>query len=443
MNYEKIKSIALAVLVLISILLTWSIWNYQPDYETIDNDYIYEVSISETRTADELIKPSKVLVHIEEEHHGTNNEKDADEVLKELKKWTFDEGENISTTLSEREFQRLVHGNNRLEMIFPTYVPFTSFKNILTFNNNSVPNAVFDRIVVTQVNAKENTALVYFVSTSERLVFKSEAQASTAAIFKKRFIDSADRWKHYFSYKLKNGHTIFLPNEETSLLRYKYYPDYIATEKFKDALFSDPSYVKKGAKSDGEEYTDGSSLLRVNYNNHMIFYVNPAKESEIDRTGNYHQLLEKSMNFVNEHSGWTDQYRLFDSSPSNPTINYRLFVSGRPVFNDQGMTLIQQVWGQDQIYKYVRPYFTLDISLPSEKDEVKLVNGKTAIDKVVSQDDINPNMIEDLTVGYDLARDPQTRKILVLEPSWYYKYNGRWQRLEMNEGTGGTVRGLE
>ena len=37
MRYEKIKSIILTLLVLVSILLTWNLWTYQPNYDTMEN----------------------------------------------------------------------------------------------------------------------------------------------------------------------------------------------------------------------------------------------------------------------------------------------------------------------------------------------------------------------------------------------------------------------
>jgi regulatory protein YycH of two-component signal transduction system YycFG len=376
-------------------------------------------------------------------HYGTTSETDMDDIMTELRNWTFTDLENISTKVTNGEYEKLVYGANRTEIIFPTFVPFYTFKNVLNFNGGNVPNAVFDRIIITDIDTKEDKAVIYFVSTKERLVFESQAGSSSLSGFKKYFRESTHKWKPYVPYELENSYTLFLPQEETILHRYKYYPDYIETEKFKDALFNDPSFVKKGTKPGSEEYTDGSSLMRVTHDNNMVFYVNPAKEAEIERNSNMYQLLEKSINFVNEHSGWTDQYRLFDVSPGQPSIGYRLFVNGKPVFNGQGMAEIMQVWGKDQIYKYVRPYFTLDISLPSEKEEIRLPDGLTVLKGILNREDIDAKLMEDLAVGYKLVHDPETPKILVLEPAWYYKYNGKWIQVPDNRESEGGSDGLE
>ncbi|HZG73072.1 MAG TPA: two-component system activity regulator YycH, partial [Chondromyces sp.] len=425
MNYEKIKSVLLAVLVVTSVFLTWNIWNYQADYETIDNNYIHEIAISENRDAVSLIKPYKIIFHQNNNHYGTTAEVDVDGIIKEMLNWDFPEIRNISGAISEKHFSRLLHGSNRTEVIFPAPVPFETLKGILNIENDTVPNVSFDRIIISEINAKENKAVVYFVSTKERLVFESNITSPELGDFKNKFVNQADRLPEYFAHKLDNSVSLFLPADRVSLVRYKYFPDYIEVEKFKNALFSDPGKVKKGIRATGEEYTDGSSMMRVNHTNNMIFYVNPAQEAELDYRGTSSSLIEKSINFVNEHHGWTDKYRFFDIGTREPKVSYRLFMNGYPVFNKEGMAEVTQYWGKDQIYQYVRPYFTLDITLPSpDSIEIELPSGLEAVTFLYKQENFQPHLLEDMVIGYHLTHDPQSSKILVLEPAWYYKYNG-------------------
>lgn len=457
MNYEKMKSVGLAVLVAISIILTLSIWNYQPNYEAIKKDNIHEVSsISETKEASHLVKPSKVLFHKENENYGSTRDLETDEIMKEIQTWTFTNTVNVSTRFTTAKgLDELLHGHNRLELVFPAFVPFYTMNTITTFEDDSVPNAVFDRMVITDVDTKEKRMTVYFVSTKERLVFKSVAVSPNLSSFKKQFIKEAEKWEPYALYSIGRNKKLFLPEKQPVLSSYKYLPDEIDIKDFRDLLFSDPSLVKKGLKTNGEEYTDGSTLMKVDYKTRMISYVNPAKESEIDNPGSLHDLLDKSIKFINEHSGWTDQYRLFEASPGSSKVSYRLFKNGLPVFNDQrtpedhstasesSMAEIVQIWGQDKVYKYSRPYFTLDISLPSEEEEVTLPDSASVLKQVKKLDNFDPEQLEDIVVGYELLPDPQSSKVLVLEPAWFYKYGGRWQHLSFTEKTGGSVHGLE
>ena len=39
------------------------------------------------------------------------------------------------------------------------------------------------------------------------------------------------------------------------------------------------------------------------------------------------------------------------------------------------MSEIKEIWGDEHIYSYKRPYFTLDFELPSETEEVLMPSG--------------------------------------------------------------------
>jgi regulatory protein YycH of two-component signal transduction system YycFG len=106
------------------------------------------------------------------------------------------------------------------------------------------------------------------------------------------------------------------------------------------------------------------------------------------------------------------------------------------------MSEIVQVWSKDEIYQYTRPYFSLDFPLPSEIKENVLPTGKEAFEEVTSMWNFDPNLLEDLVVGYRLSRDPVEQKIISLEPAWYYRYGGSWIRIIFPE-RGGVPSGLE
>ncbi|MGG1481982.1 two-component system activity regulator YycH [Bacillus smithii] len=441
-KYENIKSVILAVLVVASAILTWNIWTYQPDYETINNHYLYEVEISENRDASSLIKPVKIIFHKEGAHYGTVNERDIDTMMKELMKWKFYDFRNVSRYFNQKELQRLVNGNGRVDIEYSAQVPLKMYQNVLHFEDKKLPNGTFDHIILNDMNTAGSEATVYFVSVHNKAVYKTTIASSQLKEWKKIYLTKVNDKKEYSAYKFKTG-TVYLPKEKTTMIRYKYIPDFIETEKFKDALFSDPHFVKKNVNSEGEEYTDGSSLMRVNYTNNMMFYVNPAQEAELGHISDLNDLMGKSIQFVNEHGGWTDKYRYFDSDLKESKIVYRLFVNGYPVFNENGMAEIQQYWGKEKIYKYERPYFTLNISLPSETVEITLPSAQEALDFLSKQPDFNPDLLEDMEIGYQLIRSPQTPKILILEPAWYYKYGESWFPLTNKNSGGGNQSGLE
>ncbi|MGG3448854.1 YycH family regulatory protein [Domibacillus aminovorans] len=447
MNYEKIKSAALALFVLISLAFTWGIWNYKPSYETIKDSsdtIVKEVEIGQQRKISALLKPSKIVTHLQDQHYGTVAEEELTWFMEEMASWIFYEPENISSLLNEQEFNELLTGDSHVELFFSGSIPFNTIKNILAFNHSDVPSAVFDRMVIKE-EEQSNSASVYFVSVQERLVFKSRIESASLAEFKMRYLVQSDHLEPYIAHQIPNGPLLFVRKEAPVLYTQKYLPEQIEAETFKKALFNDPSYVKRGTSLGSDEYTDGSSLMRVNHSTGVITYLNLALENEIGQKMALNTLIDKSISFVNDHNGWVDEYRLFSTTPGSSFISYRLFLDDYPVFNEQGMegmAELSQTWGRERIYQYKRPSFIiqLDSPLPETKTPIELESGEEAISKVLSQE-IDVSLLTDMQVGYEMTVERESPKILALEPSWYYKYNGTWQRLVT--GGGGAADGLE
>ena len=57
LTYENIKSIILAILIVTSLLLTWNLWTYQPNYEELKKSkVVQEVSLSPKKDIKEIVK---------------------------------------------------------------------------------------------------------------------------------------------------------------------------------------------------------------------------------------------------------------------------------------------------------------------------------------------------------------------------------------------------
>lgn len=441
MNYEKIKSIVLLVLVIISGVLTWNTWTYQPKYETIDSEMLHEISIDEKKGFSSLVKPYKVLFHTNNGHYGTVNEEKMEKVLSEMQNWAFYDFGN-ARSLNDEEINKLSHRDGVVEIIYPDLVPLDVYKHVLDFEIKDMPNIYFERIAINLYNQNKKETSIYFIDSTNNKVYESHLSSRKLDAFSKMFATVPKDFVPYFSYQLNKKKTIFLPENKTKMKKYTYYPDHIEPEKFKNALFPDPSFVKKNILDDSVEYTNGTSLMTAESNTSMIFYVNPAQELDLtEENRDESQLLRKSIDFVNEHGGWTDNYHYFMKNEAQQKVAFKLFMHGYPVFNEDGMADVVQYWGKEEIYKYSRPNFVLEFPLPIEK-EVTLPSGKEVLHHLSQDAEIQPDMLEDLVIGYRLLRDEENDKVMILEPSWYYLYGGTWVRL-ITDYSGGVPNGLE
>ncbi|MBS4201327.1 hypothetical protein KHA93_16950 [Bacillus sp. FJAT-49732] len=445
MKYETVKSIVLTVLVAFSALLTWNLWTYQPKYEFPNNKYVHEISIADTRDVSQLIKPLQVLYHIDDGHYGTVLEEDINNLLKEMSKWNF---YNIGSAriLEPYQIEQRTTANNTIDIIYPGVVPFELYKGVLHFEADVLPNASFDRIVINLDKNTKSSATVSFISTNEGRVYDSNVNPDKVAsllIESKRKKNVFDEYKA-FELRGQDGpnRTIYLPIEEQEVEWFKYRIEYTNPDKFKNALFRDPKKVRRDDILPNEEqYTDDRSVMNVDSSTNIIDYINPGQETVTGTPSINSNVLKRSIDFVNEHGGWTDNYRYFDMSVFEKKTVFQLFLQNYPVFNEQGMANILQLWSNEEIFQYKRPYFSKQLEIPPRKTKV-LPSGESVLNSLLKEPDFKPDMLESILVGYRLSKDSENTEIIDLKPSWYYLYGGSWIRFDQDEKRG-DMGGLE
>lgn len=442
MKLEKIKSIILTILVAISLVLTYIQWTYQPglQFRESNGDLIDPVFISETRQADEVVVPTRMLIHRSSGTYGTENMNEIIETFNHIKKWKFLDIKDITNTLSEDELFTLLHGQDKVELSFNDYVPLDFYSQILSFTDEHIPHGNFDRIVIDMGNYEDDQVPVYFVSYQEdqRRVFQTIASGSRIKQFQKDVYQISYKFPVYHYYDGEEGRRIYFPrnnNNEVKMYSYKIYTDDVDTEQFKMALFSDPNFVTTRFVNGGEEYNDSSSLMSVDYATKTLRFVNPASETNLIVP----DIIQDSIDYINEHAGWTDMFIYDHWARLQNKISLRLYYQGYPVYNEK--TSIDVVWGNEEIHQYERPYFKLQSPLSSEleKTEAKLPSGEVVIQKLANQFDLKD--LQALTIGYKIEQDRQ-HLVITLEPSWFYYYAGSWLSITFDE-EGGDKHGLE
>lgn len=440
MNYENMKSVILTLLVLLSIFLTWNLWTYQPNYDKMENgNTLEEVTLREKQDVEKIIRPDMVIYHIKDEHYGTTKTDELNKIMKEMAKWTFVEVKNYTDKADN--LNEIAHAPGNVEIIFPGEVPIQLYRSVLKIEGKKVPAFNFDRIIINVENPESETGVVYFLSTENQQVYSSHISPANINLFNHEFYKNAARLPRYFAYETSEKRTIFLPEGETEMWTYKYLPVTLNSEEFKDALFRDPSFVQRDIVGNREEYTNDSSKMTVDYDRNMLSYINPTGEDNY--VDNSYDLVKKSIDFVNDHGGWTDPYRFVAKNIYSRSVTFRLYTDdGYPVFNEQGLSEIFEVWGRNELNLYTRPNITLELPLTTETQLVVRPSGHKALEFLQSKKNFKPELLEELVLGYRIARDTDENRLIVLEPAWFYRYDHTWAQISM-EDLGVLKHGLE
>lgn len=438
MNFERAKSIILIILVGTSIFLTWSIWTYEPEYDLFEQSSEFIKIKSDVQIVSDVIKPVSILFHGNGQHFQTSNPAEINEMEKEFSQLRFSGIKEVSVKRLQRKFDDFVHEDGSIEIEFSDDIPISLYKTVLNITDKEVPEFSFDRIIIKQKDISGNESAVYFVSYDQEEIYQGMVNSKKLRNFMDSFYrGSYDKHPEYTAETINSKRTLFVPENPVKINRLEYYIDYLDIGDLKSALFINPKYVRQEPVSVGEEYTDGTRLMTVNKDNYLISYINPAQKSKL--FGSSSDLLQKSIDFINDHAGWeNNNYRFAYMSENEPRVVFRLFVNGYPTFNESGMTEIEQIWGKEEIYSYDRPYFKLDSVLPSVGSPETLQSGKEVVNQLKSKDNIDFNSVEDISIGYKLNKslDSKLVTLVTLEPTWYYRVGDKWFIVPFEEGGG-------
>ncbi|MEY9870277.1 regulatory protein YycH of two-component signal transduction system YycFG [Peribacillus sp. B2I2] len=445
MNFERAKSIILIILVGTSIFLTWSIWTYEPEYDKFGDQSNYIKIKSDVQIVSDVIKPVSILFHGNGRHFQTSNPVEINRMEKEFSQWNFTGVKEISVKRLQRKFDDFVHEDGSIEIEYSDEVPISLYKTVLGITDTEVPGFSFDRIIIKQKDISGNESAVYFVSYDQGKIYQGMVDSKRLRRFMDLFYTgSYDRHPEYTAETINSKRTLFVPEKPVTISKFQYYIDSLDIGDLKNALFNNPKYVRQDSVSVGEEYTDGTRLMTVNKENYLISYINPAQKRKL--FGSSSDLLQKGIEFINDHAGWEDNnYRFAYMSENEQRVVFRLFVNGYPAFNESGMTEIEQIWGKEEIYSYERPYFSLASVLPSEGSEMTLKSGREVLNQLKSKDNIDFKSVEDISIGYKLHKslDSKLVTLVTLEPTWYYRIGDKWFIVPFEEDTGGDQSGLE
>ncbi|MGE7186336.1 YycH family regulatory protein [Peribacillus sp. NPDC006672] len=444
MNFERAKSIILIILVGTSIFLTWSIWTYEPEYDKFGDQSNYIKIKSDVQIVSDVIKPVSILFHGNGRHFRTSDPVEINKMEKEFSQWSFSGVKEISVKRLQRKFDDFVHEDGSIEIEFSDDVPISLYKTVLNIMDKDVPGFSFDRIIIKQKDISGNESSIYFVSYDQEKIYQGMVDSKRLRDFMDEFYTgSYNKHPEYTAETINDKRTLFVPEKSIEVNQFQYYIDILDIVNLKNALFINPKYVRQDSVSVGEEYTDGTRLMTINKEHYLISYINPAQKSKF---GSSSDLLQKSIDFINDHDGWEDNnYRFAYMSENEQRVVFRLFVNGYPAFNESGMTEIEQIWGKEEIYSYERPYFSLASALPSEESVKTLRSGREVLDQLKSKDNIDFKSVQDISIGYKLNKslDSKLVTLVTLEPTWYYRIGDKWFIVPFEEDTGGDQSGLE
>lgn len=436
---EQIKSAILLFLVLLSATLTIMIWTYKPVYPMIeDNNAVKEVSIGEKRELKDILKPYRILANTDDQLKGTVSSKMLDDLVNMMQNWEIEDFSLLDNDFTSNQMNEVLRENNRLVFMYNTTVPLNQFKNVLRFTDQELPQASFNRIVIdwNELDSNNNVKL-FFLNTENSTAYRADVKIAQKGSFRRVLEESIKNYVSYTEIEREDELSLYLSVGNTEAIEYEYYIDEIQVEVFKKILFPGNSIVDRSDEnSQSERYTDSIAIMEFDKQGKVINYVYPTAEGVSDMSPG--KLLRDSFDFINEHGGFTTDYRFSAMNVEKHITEYQLFVQGAPVYSNTIATKIVTTWGDDRIFRYRHPYYSLDIGGQTIKE---LPSSEQVLEYIQNDDELDLNSIDDLVIGYYLTQNEELR-LFKLEPSWFMIKGNGWIRITQ-EDIRGAENGLE
>ena len=434
MKLETVKSFVLVVLIGASLLLSYTLWSYQPNSdmtlggEIVDNEM--NAGGFSDKTKRSMVKPMDIIFHSPNGYYGFIKATDRDTLYEQMQSW-------VVTNFSAGGVENYDTSEQGVELIFTDEIPMEIINSLFSFGTDDIvfPSWSMNRIFISFIDESKSLN-VEFISSDKN-------NTATAVINDTASYDQL--WTTLTSlddeilteYVALNDDSsaIYIPAGKVSLPTYSITPADINPNLFVNILFPNPAVVREtNSQSIGETYfTDSRQMsvyndrLRMEYVNHGVSTLD--EQSFISET----ELLDRTITHINSHFGWTGDYRLEDINSQSNRVSFQKYYKGYPVFSNSKLSTIQQRWALQQnglqLIEYDRPLFQFDYEF-SGNGVKSLISGESLIDHLENSTDSTLENIQDLKVGYELQyRDEENSEYIQLDPAWYKKENNSWKKV--------------
>lgn len=442
---ENIKSVTLLFLVCSSIFLTWQIWNYQPYYEDIlPTEYVDHEGLADRKEITDLVKPEMIIYHHGADTHTISypEMRPSRFIESKMKDWYFFSFVEIREEYYELN-QQSIKTDQVLEIKYIEGIPFQIIADsFLISTEKEMPN--INRILIfLDQHTKEIVAM--FISEEEQRMIRARTGISEVEF--QHYLSLGVPLPEYEAYIFEEAELYeiypihYFSKDPIRLNKFSMFYNQISTETMIQLLFVDPTIVRKiSEQRGGEMYTDGTRGLQLHYDQQIMYYFQPSTENNLVQNGVNEAFIQRSVQFVNQHQGWDDNYYLYNIDYIDvegvTQVQYRRHINDYPIYSHyQGRedNVIQLDVQMERVVGYYRPLITSENQI-FNLEEIELPSGIEVID-ALAREGLSFSEVHKINLGYISDKRDYT---IYYTPSWIiHMKNGKkflLEKIDLEEG---------
>ena len=416
---ERFKSILLVCLVFSSLLLSYLIITYKPDYELFTRRTQQKVQEGDKNNLVGFLIPDvmvKTYPGIREEAIVPNSitkvatveaVKDK-KVLKELL-IELANSQSIEVRVRNRNIEDIT-ANNTSEKISINYqetLDSSLVKSLFFSEENSNVSLEFDTLVM----LKDRPNMLYLYKKDDKNYLQVTLKEAVYDKINEKFNETK---KDYAKYSLNNKF-IYLKEADEEKVIDEYSAEEVNITRLAKDVFEKKDDVRVGADN---EITDGYAILKSQ--NHRIVYTNPSNEGgkEVGTT----VAINNTINFLELGYASDTNYQL-TTSFDGITIFQETYKESI-VFSKEGHADIVSEDNSNGIYRLTSPKKLTKTYLSSKEVNLFEVE-KTEYVINYLYNNTNLKNVTDIVLGYEKTYNKENNSFSYT-PAWYVKYNNRY-----------------
>lgn len=382
---ERIKSMALFVLVVASLFQTYLLAYSKPFYEKVEEpEYIQPELIGTRAEAMDLIYPADVVLHLGDGQHVVlyPNNVFYDEIFDKVRARSFGGFRQIERISVDWSLLREQYRG--VEIRFDERIPASILSSILEVEGSLPdPEDAFDKIWITMSNFGDGVR-TFFFNTWDNVVYEV-TRADLTSKDVEQFVSFGDEYPQKYESLVtgNNLRVLYIPTTDLEIVSVKLKFDAFTPEQLQSNLFVNPGITRKLTDRDGTEiYTDGKRGLQIYHERFWMSYSDPIAPAETATDLTNHLLA--TVQFVNQHGGWNGEYRIerYALSPDQEYV-FREYYRQYPIIDlhRQPYGIIKVVMNNGIVNLYERSLLSL-LPAGAEREPSQLIGGEVLREKL-------------------------------------------------------------
>ena len=416
---EQFKSVLLVCLVFSSLLLSYLIITYKPDYELFtrrtqqkvqegDKNNLVGFLIPDVMVKtypgmrEEAIVPNSITKISSVE--AVKDKQTLKELLVELSK-----GESTEVRVRNRNIEDITTNNTseKISIVYQEALDSALVKALFFSEENSNVSLEFDTIAL----LKDRPNMLYLYKKDDKNYLQVTLKEAVYDKINEKFNETK---KDYAKYSLNNKF-IYLKEADEEKVIDEYSVEEVNITRLAKDVFVKKDDVRVGADN---EITDGYAILKSQ--NHRIVYTNPSNEGgkEVGAT----VAINNTINFLELGYASDTNYQL-TTSLDGITI-FQETHKESIVFSKEGHADIVSEDNSNGIYRLTSPKKLTKTYLSSKEVNLFEVE-KTEYVINYLYNNTNLKNVTDIVLGYEKTYNKENNSFSYT-PAWYVKYNNRY-----------------